>query len=224
MIQRIKLSDRQLPAYSFGEELTNTLTHALGAVLAIAALVLCVVKAVHHRSATEITAAAIYGGCMTALYCVSSVYHGLKPGMAKKVMQVIDHCTIYLLIAGSYTVVSLSALRQISPTLGWGMVIFQWALAIIAITLTAIDLKAFEIFSMICYIGMGWAILPFMSLTHVALGPTGFYLLLAGGISFTIGAVLYAIGSKVPWMHSVFHIFVVLGSLLQFFCIYFYAI
>ena len=224
MIQRIKLSDRKLPSYSFGEELTNTLTHALGALLAIAALVLCVVKAVRLRSATEITAAAIYGGCMTALYCVSSVYHGLKPGMAKKVMQIIDHCTIYLLIAGSYTVVSLSALRQISPALGWGMVIFQWCLAIIAITLTAIDLKAFELFSMICYIGMGWAILPFMGLTHVALGSTGFYLLLAGGISFTIGAVLYAIGAKIPWMHSIFHIFVVLGSALQFFCIYFYAI
>lgn len=224
MIQRIKLSDRQLPSYSFGEELTNTLTHALGALLAIAALVLCVVKAATVRSATEVTAAAIYGGCMTALYCVSSIYHGLKPGTAKKVMQVVDHCTIYLLIAGSYTVVSLSALRQISPALGWGMVIFQWTLAAIAISLTAIDLKAFGVFSMICYVGMGWAILPFMKLTHVALGPVGFYLLLAGGISFTIGAVLYGIGSKIPWMHSVFHIFVVLGSLLQFFCIYFYAI
>ena len=224
MIQRIKLSDRQLPAYSFGEELTNTLTHTLGAILAIAALVLCVVKAAHLRSATEITAAAIYGGCMTALYCVSSVYHGLKPGMAKKVMQVIDHCTIYLLIAGSYTVVALSALRRLSPALGWGMVAFQWVLAAIAITLTAIDLKAFEVFSMICYIGMGWAILPFMQLTHTALGSTGFILLLSGGISFTIGAVLYGIGSRIPWMHSVFHIFVVLGSTLQFFCIYLYAL
>ena len=224
MIQRIKLSDRQLTAYSFGEELTNTLTHALGALLAIAALVLCVSKAAHLHTATEITAAAIYGGCMTALYCVSSVYHGLKPGMAKKVMQVIDHCTIYLLIAGSYTVVALSALRQLSPALGWGMVIFQWTLAALGITLNAIDLQAFEVFSMICYIGMGWAIAPFMQLTHIALGTTGFYLLLAGGISFTVGAVLYGIGSKVPWMHSLFHVFVVLGSILQFFSIYLYAI
>ena len=224
MIRRIKLSERQLPIYSFAEELTNTLSHGLGAVLAIAALVLCVLKAASVRSYTEITAAAIYGGCMTALYCVSSIYHGLRPGTAKKVMQVIDHCTIYLLIAGSYTVVSLSALRQLSPALGWGMVIFQWTLALIAITLTAIDLKAFEVFSMICYIGMGWAILPFVQLTHIALGSIGFDLLLAGGICFTIGAVLYSIGAKVRWMHSVFHIFVVLGSVLQFFSIYFYAI
>ena len=224
MIQRIRLRDRTLPCYSFGEELTNTLTHGLGALLAIVALVLCVIKAVKFRSATEITAAAIYGGCMTALYCVSSIYHGLRPGMAKKVMQVVDHCTIYLLIAGSYTVVSLSALRPLSPALGWGMVIFQWLLAAVAITLTAIDLKAFSVFSMVCYIGMGWAILPFIRQTHTALGFTGFSLLLAGGISFTIGAVIFGLGSKLRWMHCIFHVFVVLGSILQFFAIYLYAI
>ena len=105
-----------------------------------------------------------------------------------------------------------------------GLLCLEEVAFLIAITLTAIDLKAFEIFSMICYIGMGWAILPFMGLTHTALGSTGFCLLLAGGISFTIGAILYGIGAKVPWMHSLFHIFVVLGSILQFFCIYFYAI
>lgn len=224
MIQRIKLSDRQLPAYTVAQEVINSLTHGVGAVLSCVALVLCVIKAVQRHSATEITAAAIYGGCMIALYCVSSIYHGLRPGMAKKVMQVIDHCTIYLLIAGSYTVLALTALRRFHPALAWGMVIFQWTLAALAITLTAIDLKAFRVFSMCCYIGMGWAIVPFVSLTRMALGSQGFALLLAGGISFTIGAVLYGIGSKRQWMHSVFHVFVVLGSALQFLCIYFYAI
>lgn len=224
MIHRIKLADRQLPNYSFGEELTNTLTHALGGALGIAALVLCVIKAARFRSATEITAAAIYGGCLVALYCVSSIYHGLKPGMAKKVMQVVDHCTIYLLIAGSYTVVALSALRFVSPALGWGMAAFQWTLAAIAITLTAIDLKAFQVFSMTCYIGMGWAILPFLGQVRTALGMGGFWFLLAGGVAYTIGAVLYGIGSKKRWMHSAFHVFVVLGSVLQFFSIYLYAI
>lgn len=224
MIHRVKLADRKLPDYSFGEELTNTLTHAMGCAFGIAALVLCVVKAVQARSAVEITAAAVYGACMVALYCVSSVYHGLRPGMAKKVMQVIDHCTIYLLIAGSYTVVALCALRPYYPTLAWGMVAFQWTLASVAIVLTAIDLKAFQAFSMTCYIGMGWAILPFFRQIRFALGTQGFYFLLAGGIAFTIGAVLYGIGSKKRWMHSVFHVFVVLGSVLQFFCIYFSAI
>ena len=224
MISRTRLADRCLPAYSFSEELTNTLTHTMGGVMSIAALVLCVMKAAAFRSGVEIAAAAIYGGCLIALYAVSAVYHGLRPRMAKLVMQVIDHCTIYVLIAGSYTVVALSALRQISPALGWGMVAFQWTLAVIAITLTAIDLKAFQVFSMICYVGIGWAIAPFIPQVHAALGFRGFGLLLAGGIAYTIGAVLYAIGSKRPWFHSVFHVFVVLGSLLQFFSIYLYAI
>lgn len=224
MIRRVKLSDRQLPNYSFGEELTNTLTHALGVVLGLIGLILCVVKAAQHRSAAQITAAAIYGGCTVALYCVSSVYHGLRPGMAKKVMQVIDHCTIYLLIAGSYTVVSLTALLPHFPGLAWGMVIFQWALAAIAITLTAIDLNAFKAFSMTCYVGMGWAILPFMKQIRFVLGDHGFWYLFSGGVAFTIGAVLYGLGGKRRWMHSVFHVFVILGSVLQFIAIYLYAI
>lgn len=224
MIKRIRLADRQLPNYSVGEEFANTLTHVLGGILGIIALVLCVVKAAHHHAAVQITAAAVYGGCMVALYTISGVYHGLRPGTAKKVMQVIDHCTIYFLIAGSYTVISLGALLPVYPSLAWGMVIFQWTLAVIAITLTAIDLKAFKAFSMTCYVGMGWAIAPFCQQILHVLGTGGFAFLLAGGIAFTIGAVLYGLGSRHKWMHSVFHVFVVLGSLLQFFSIYFYAI
>lgn len=224
MIQRIKLADRSLPNYTFEEELTNTLTHALGGILSIVALVLCVIKAAHFRSAAQIAAAAVYGGCMVALYCISSIYHGLRPGLAKKVLQIIDHCTIYLLIAGSYTVIALTAFLPLYPALAWAMVIFQWALAVVAIVLTAIDLKAFQVFSMTCYIGMGWAILPFMQQAKTALSDGGFAFLLAGGISFTIGAVLYGLGGKRRWMHSAFHVFVVMGSVLQFFSIYFYAL
>ena len=224
MIHRIKLSDRVLPAYSFAEELTNTLTHAFGALFGAAALVFCVLRAAAHRDLLQVIAACIYGLCMVALYCVSSIYHGLRPGMGKKVMQVVDHCTIYLLIAGSYTAVSLTALVPVYPGLAWGMVAFQWSLAVVAIVLTAIDLRAFRVFSMVCYIGMGWAIVPFMKQIHQVLGPEGFRLLLAGGIAYTLGAIFYGIGSKCRWIHSLFHVFVVLGSVLQFFAIYFYAI
>ena len=104
------------------------------------------------------------------------------------------------------------------------MLVFQWALAAIAVTLTAIDLKKYNVFSMICYIGMGWAVAPFIPQTIQALSYPGFMLLLSGGISYTIGAILYGIGSKVHWMHSVFHIFVVIGSLLQFLSILLYGL
>ena len=224
MKKRLKLSERRLPDYTRGEEIMNMVTHIVGGALGIAALTLCVIFAALNGNVYGVVGSAIYGGCMVALYSLSSIYHGLRPSTGKKVMQVLDHCTIYFLIAGTYTVIALSALRPVYPVLGWGMFAFQWVLTALAATLTAIDLKKYRVFSMICYICMGWAILPFMKETLNVLTMPGFVFLLAGGISYTIGAVLYGIGSKKRWMHSVFHIFVVLGSLLQFFCILFYAI
>ena len=224
MIARTKLSDRCLPAYSRGEEMMNMITHALGGLLGIAVLAMCVIRAVQNHNIYGIAASAVYGAAMICTFTVSSVYHGLLPCFGKKVMQVIDHCTIYFLIAGTYTAVVLSAIRPVYPLLGWGLFIFEWVLAAIAATLTAIDLKKYEVFSMICYIGMGWAVIPFAKQTRVALTAPGFYLLLWGGIAYTIGAVLYGIGSKKKWMHSIFHIFVVLGALLQAFSIFLYAL
>ena len=224
MAKRIKLSDRKLPTYSKGEEVMNMVTHIVGGALGLTVLVLCTLRAFTVGSGYDIFTSLVYGISMTALYTVSSVYHGLRPGMAKKVLQVIDHCTIYFLIAGTYTPFALSAIRPIDPVLGWGLFLFEWVLTALAVTLTAIDLKKYNIFSMICYIGMGWAIIFFTRTTIAALTLPGFWFCLSGGIAYTIGAVLYGIGSKKPWMHSVFHIFVVLGSLLQFFSVYFYAL
>ena len=224
MKKRTKLSERTLPAYTRGEEIMNMVTHIVGGALGIAALTLCVIFAAIRGNVYGVVGSAIYGSCMIATYALSSTYHGLLPGTGKKVLQVLDHCTIYALIAGTYTVIALSALRPVYPGLGWGMFGFQWALAALCITLTAIDLKKYKVFSYICYICMGWAILPFMKQTLEVLTMPGFLLLLFGGISFTIGAILYGIGSKKRWMHSVFHIFVVLGSLFQFLCILFYAL
>lgn len=224
MKKRIKLQDRLLPDYTYAEEIANMVTHIVGGALGIAALVLCTLTAVRNNNIYGIVGSVIYGITMIALYAMSSIYHGLKPGIAKKVMQVLDHCTIYFLIAGTYTVLSISAIRPLFPRLGWGMLIFQWSLAAIAVTLTAIDLKKFNVFSMICYVGMGWAIAPFIPQTIHALSYSGFMLLLSGGIGYTIGAILYGIGSKVHWMHSVFHIFVVIGSFLHFLSIFFYGL
>ena len=223
-MKRTRLSDRILPDYSKGEEIMNMVTHIVGGALGILALALCLTKAIPSGEGWNIFASLVYGISMIALYTMSSVYHGLRPSTAKKVMQVIDHCTIYLLISGSYTAVVLCALRPVYPQLAWGLFFFEWALTVLAVTLTAIDLKKYNVFSMICYIGMGWAVIPFWRQTMDVLGGTGFALLLSGGIAYTIGAVLYGIGGKKRWMHSVFHIFVVIGSALQFLCVYFYAL
>ena len=224
MAKRIKLSDRQLPDYFKGEEIMNMVTHIVGGGLGIAALVLCVIRAALRGGALDVVGAVIYGVSLICLYTMSSVYHGLRPGMGKKVLQVLDHCTIYFLIAGSYTPVALSAVRPLYPAIGIGLTIAEWALAALAVTLTAIDLRKYRVFSMICYIGMGWGVVLFLPQTLRAMGWGGFGLLLAGGIAYTLGAILYGIGSKKHWFHSVFHIFVVLGSVLQFFAIFFYAL
>ena len=199
-------------------------THIVGGALAVFALIACIYRSAVRQNIYSIVASAIYGSSMLTLYIMSSVYHGLRPGMAKKVMQVLDHCTIYILIAGSYTAVALSAIRPAYPALGWGLVIFEWTLTAIAVTLTAIDLKKYNVFSMICYIGMGWAILPFLDKTLEVLTLPGFLFLLFGGIAYTIGAILYGIGSKKKWFHCIFHIFVLLGSALQFLSILLYAL
>ena len=218
MMKRTKLRDRSLPVYSVGEEITNTVTHMIGGLLGIAALVLCVRRAAAWHGTTEVVGAAVYGACLVLLYAFSSVYHGLRPSTAKKVMQILDHCAIYFLIAGSYSIVCLGAIRRASPVLGWGILGLEWGLCIIATVLTAIDLKRYKVFSMICYIGMGWAIIPLAPMLFDIMTPAGFWLLLGGGISYTVGAILF--GMKKKWMHSVFHVFVVAGSVLQFFAFY----
>ena len=223
-MKRTKLADRLLPIYSKEEEIANMVTHIIGSILGAIVLALCVIRSTQNGSIPAVIASTVYGLSMIALYTMSSVYHGMKPGLAKKVMQVIDHCTIYLLIAGSYTPVLVCSMIPVFPTVGWGLLAFVWAMAILATVFTAIDLKAYSVFSMACYIGMGWAIIFFIPQLLQVMSREGFTLLLAGGIAYTIGAVLYGIGKKRPWMHSVFHIFVVLGSLLQFLCIYLHVL
>ena len=221
MTRRIPLRERSLPRYCRGEEIMNMVTHIVGGGMGILVLVLCLLRS---DGAAEFVGTAIYGGSMIALYAVSSVYHGLAPNVGKKVMQIIDHCTIYMLIAGTYTPILLVAFVPVYPVIGWGLLAAQWGLAILAATLTAVDLKKYNVFSMVCYILMGWGIIFFLPQAMNVLGKTGFMLLLAGGITYTIGAVLYGVGSRQPWFHSIFHIFVVLGSFGQFLAIYGYVL
>lgn len=223
-MKRTKLRDRLLPDYTKGEEIFNMVSHIAGGGLGIIALVLCVVFSALHRDPWAIVGSSIYGVSLVALYAMSSIYHGLRPGTPKKVLQVLDHCTIYFLIAGTYTPILLCALRPANPVVAWVLFGFVWGCAALAATLTAIDLKKYAVFSMICYIGMGWCVVVAIKLIIAVLGFWGFFLLLAGGIAYTIGAVLYGIGSKVRYMHSIFHLFVVLGSILHFFSIFFYVI
>lgn len=224
-MKRTKLSERELPNYTKGEEIFNMTSHIVGTVLGIITTVLCVIMSAIHNNVYGIVSSSIYGTTMIILYTMSSIYHGLSPRCkGKKVFQVLDHCTIFLLIAGSYTPFALCTFREYEPITGWLIFGVIWAMAILGITLNAIDLKKYKIFSMICYLGMGWAVICKINLLPELIGRNGLILLVAGGISYTIGTIFYGLGRKYKYMHSIFHLFILLGSLLQFFCILFYVI
>lgn len=224
MAKRTKLRDRILPSYTRGEEVMNMVTHIVGGGIGIIATVLCVIFGVLHHNVWGIVTGAVYGVTMILLYTFSSIYHGLHTGTAKKVFQIIDHCTIFLLIAGTYTPISLCSLREYSAWLGWIIFSIVWAVAILGIVLNAIDLKKYRAFSMICYIAMGWCIIVAIKQTFLSVGFAGCMWLIAGGVLYTIGAVLYGVGKRIKYFHSIFHIFVVLGTAAQLVCILFYII
>ena len=221
---RTKLEDRKLPSYTRGEEIFNMVSHIVGGALAIAALTLCVIFAAIYSDAWGVVGAAIYGGTMVILYAISSIYHGLRHDMAKKVFQVLDHCTIYFMIAGTYTPVTLAGLRPRYPVQAFVLFGIVWACCFTAATFTAIDLKKYQILSMVCYIAMGWSVLIFIVPTARVLGLGGMVFLVTGGLSYTIGAILYGIGKRKRYIHSIFHLFVIAGSVLHFFMILFYVL
>ena len=223
-MDRVKLKDRVLPTYTKGEEIFNMTSHIVGGALGIVATVLCVIMASIHQNVYGIISGAIFGFTMILLYTMSSIYHGLRPQCTgKKVFQVLDHCSIFLLIAGSYTPFALCTLREANTVTGWVIFGIIWAMAVLGIILNSIDLKKYKKFSMICYLVMGWCIIFKISIVYNSLGLIGFILLLSGGIVYTIGAVLYGVGKKHKYMHSVFHICICIASLLHFLCILLYV-
>ena len=199
-------------------------SHIVGGGIGVLVLVAGIFISIFRQDVWALVTSIIYGVSLILLYTMSSVYHGLHSPMAKKVMQVLDHCTIYFLIAGTYTPITLCAIRRVSPLWAWLLFGLVWGLAALAMTLTAIDLKKYACFSMICYIGMGWCVVIAVKPTMQAIAPAGLALLLAGGIAYTIGAVLYGLGKKRKWMHAVFHLFVVVGSILHALCVLMYVL
>lgn len=222
MIKRIKLRDRQLPTYTLAEELVNAISHGVGVILGFIILLLCTKKA--QSNPLSFLGCTAYGISMILLYTISALYHSFVPGTTKKVFQILDHCTIYILIAGTYTPILLDAFIPATPILGWGLLAMQWGVSVLAIILNAIDLKKYRIFSYTAYIVLGWAIIFVWPVARNLIGDMGLLYLLLGGISYTVGAILYGIGSKLPWFHSVFHVLVILGSYLQFIAIYQYIL
>jgi len=214
---RTKLENRVLPGYTRNEEMVNMVSHIVGGAIGVVAFLSCIIVSAYHQNIWGIASGAVYGVTVILLFTMSSIYHGLKTGMAKKVFQVLDHCTIFLLIAGTYTPILLGRFRQVYPTQAWVNFAVVWGLALLGVILNSIDLKQFAVFSMVCYLGMGWLSVFSAKKIIEVLGQKFFAFILLGGVIYTIGAVCYIIGKKnnKKYIHSVFHIFVDVAALMH---------
>lgn len=210
-----------IPKYTLGEELINSITHGIGAGMGIAALILCIIKSCTPFDGYKLASSIVFGLTFTLLYLMSCLYHALKVNRAKRVFRVIDHCTIFLLIAGTYTPYTLITLRGLT---GWILFGIVWGVGILGIVLNAVSLKRFAKLSVFCYIALGWVVLFASGQLIASLDHAGLMLLLAGGIAYTLGAILYAIGSKKRYFHSVFHFFCLIGTTLHFLSIYLFVL
>ena len=220
MPSRTKLKNRTLPDYTKGEEIFNMVSHIVGGAWGIAVLVLGIIIASIGDNLAGVLCSIMFGVSMILLYTISSIYHGLRRNMAKKVFQVLDHCAIYLLIAGTYTPMLVCGLATKYPVEAWVTFGIVWGLAALATTLTAIDLDKYDKFSMLCYIGMGWAVIFTIVKMFRAIGVLNFSLLLGGGLLYTIGVIFYTVGNKKRYFHSIFHLFVLAGSMAQTFSVF----
>lgn len=211
--------------YTVGEEIFNSVTHGIGAIFSIVALCLMVTfSALNGGTAIDIVSFSIYGASLIILYTMSTLYHAITNEKAKKVLRIIDHSSVYLLIAGSYTPFALSILKN-QDEKRIIILIFVWLLAIIGTVLYSIFKQKVKIFNIVSYIIMGWAVsllLPELNNVFTTLNiKCCLYLLIAGGITYTAGIIFYAI-KKVKYFHSIWHLFVLSGSILHFIAVMIY--
>ena len=206
---------RSIFGYTLGEEITNAITHGVGALLGAVGTAYMIVLSAIKGDVWWVVTSAIYGFTLILLFTMSTIYHALKPNRAKKVFRVFDHASIYLLIAGTYTPITLGVMRN---ALGWVLFSVVWGISILGIVLNSVSIEKFKKISMVFYIVTGWAVImaiqPMLSLMNMK----SLLLMLFGGIAYTGGIVFFAL-KKVRYMHSIWHIFVLLGAVLQYFAI-----
>lgn len=207
--------------YTVGEEIFNAVTHGVGVLLAIAAIPLCVVQSVVHGGGMLLAAALIYSISMVVEYLMSTLYHAIAVPRAKKVFRVLDHCGIYLYIAGSYTPFCLVTLIDNN---GIPLFALVWGVAIAGIIAEAFWVTRPRWISAVLYLLQGWAVVVCIPALWTLLDPVGFWLLVVGGLCYTVGAIFYVFTKKKRFMHSVFHLWVLAGSVFQFFSIYLFVL
>ena len=212
--------EQNINFYTKGEEIANAITHGIGTLLAIAGLVILIVFATEYGDKWYIVSYSIYGASMIILYLESTLYHSVTGKKVKKIFRIFDHCCIYLLIAGTYTPFMLTILRG---PIGWSIFCIIWLLAIVGIIMKVFWIGKHEGISTAVYVFMGWIIVFAIKKLLLLMPVTGIVLLVAGGIVYTLGAILFML-DKIPYNHAIWHLFVIGGSACHFFCILFYLL
>ncbi|MBE6804120.1 MAG: hypothetical protein E7528_04400 [Ruminococcaceae bacterium] len=218
-----RLDSIKLVDYSRKEDWINSITHIIGAVFALVATFLCLGRGIERNRTDYILLSLVYGITMLTVFVCSSVYHGLKPNKAKKVMRVIDHAMINFMIVGTITPYMVLAVASIKPIMAYGLLIACWVAAITAVVITFTMFNKTKVIQMVLYMVIGWSSFATVFVLWNHFTPTAIILMITGGIAYTVGAILYGIGRKKKYIHSVFHIFIILGALLHFLGLYLYV-
>lgn len=222
MLKRLKnLTDEtSVRLFSLGEEIAHSVSHGIGAALSIAGLTLLVVLAVWNGDVYQIVSFSIYGSSLVILYLASALYHGFQHPKVKRVFKILDHASIYLLIAGTYTPFLLISLRG---KLGWTLLAVVWGLALLGVGFKALFIDHFQKLSVLGYILMGWLCIVAIRELWVTIPLGGLIWLAVGGVFYMVGVVFYAL-QKIPYMHLVWHFFVLGGSICHFFAVLLYLV
>lgn len=214
------LREAQDSIYSLGEEIAHGVTHGLGALLAIAGLAVLAARASVYGDVWQVVSVSIFGASLVLMYTASTLFHSIPLPDTKRVFRVLDHCLIYVLIAGTYTPFTLVTLR--GPW-GWSLFGTIWGLALVGIVFKIFTTGRFEKLSLAVYLVMGWCVLAVVKPLMAALPAGGLWLLLAGGLSYSLGTVFYR-WESLRYHHAIWHVFVLAGSVLHYFAVLFYVI
>lgn len=206
--------------YSLGEEICNSVSHGIGALFGVGATLIMSAVSISQGDFLKLTASLIFGSSLIILYLMSTLYHAVTSVRAKEILRVFDHCSIFLLIAGTYTPFTMITLRG---TVGGWLSAFIWGMTVLGIVLNIISIERFKKVSMVCYLGMGWAIIFSLRSLLEGLSSGGIWLLVAGGLFYTAGTLFYR-KSSTPYMHFIWHLFVLGGSICHFLAVYIYIL
>lgn len=218
-----RLDSIKLVDYSRKEDWVNSITHIIGAVFALVVTVLCVARGITLNRVDYVVLSLIYGITMLSVFVCSSVYHGLRPNKAKKAMRVVDHAMINFMIVGTITPYMVLAVAPLNPIMGWTLLIACWVAAITAVVITFTLFNKTKVIQMVLYMVIGWSSFMTVFVLWKHFSKDAIFLMVTGGIAYTIGAILYGIGRKKRYIHAVFHIFIILGAVLHFLGLYLYV-